>query len=416
MRNVDGLTLILWSNSYPYDICHEQNFLDDEVTALAAEFDRIILVPWMVGGARSNVPNNVEVDESYAAEARARGRRQIVVDAIRPLLLDEVARRPTASARSPKRLAVHAGSAEHARDWTLRLCGRGGMDPARCVFYTYWWTHATLGFGLAKRALAGASVVTRAHGYDLYEERHSPPYIPFRSQSLRMLDALFPISDAGASYVAERYRTRPGILETARLGVKDPGGTSVASEDGVLRIVSCSFMVAVKRLDRLIDGLGWAARARPRQRIEWTHFGEGPLLDEINQQARTLPGNVRWRIAPYSTRHELFRAYCGSPIDVFVNVSASEGIPVTIMEAISCGIPVVATAVGGNPEIVGRDNGILIAPDPSPEELASAIFRLLDEPARAQACRQGSRLVWRERYDADRNFRSFAARLRSLPG
>jgi glycosyltransferase involved in cell wall biosynthesis len=241
-----------------------------------------------------------------------------------------------------------------------------------------------------------------------------PPYIPCRSQSLRTLDAQFPVSEAGRSYVAQRYREQPKILETARLGVRDPCATSAASTDGTLRIVSCSLMVSVKRLDRLVDGLAWAGRARPAQRIEWTHFGNGPLRAELEERASALPGNVRGRIVPYSSRRDLLTTYLENPTDVFVNVSASEGIPVTIMEAISCGIPVVATMVGGNPEIVTHDNGLLVGANPSPEELGNALLRFVDEPAQAQAWRHGSRRVWSERYDAEKNFRDFAGRLRAL--
>ena len=46
--------------------------------------------------------------------------------------------------------------------------------------------------------------------------------------------------------------------------------------------------------------------------------------------------------------------------DLFVNMSLSEGIPVSIMEAISFGIPIIATNVGGNAEIVNDETGVLI--------------------------------------------------------
>jgi len=83
---------------------------------------------------------------------------------------------------------------------------------------------------------------------------------------------------------------------------------------------------------------------------------------------------------------------------------------VSIMEAQSCGIPVIATAVGGTPEIVSDRCGVLLSPNPTPDNVASAIERIAESPAVA-VMRADSRNVWRRRYDADVNYREFAAML-----
>jgi glycosyltransferase involved in cell wall biosynthesis len=106
--------------------------------------------------------------------------------------------------------------------------------------------------------------------------------------------------------------------------------------------------------------------------------------------------------------------YQDFPVDVFVNVSSTEGVPVSIQEAISCGIPVIATAVGGNPEIVSEQNGILLSPDPQPDEIAAALLKIWDDPALAGRLRRGSRQVWQTSYNAQVNFRVFAERLKSI--
>jgi glycosyltransferase involved in cell wall biosynthesis len=107
--------------------------------------------------------------------------------------------------------------------------------------------------------------------------------------------------------------------------------------------------------------------------------------------------------------------YRDFPCDVFANVSMTEGgAPVAIQEAVACGIPVVATNVGGNPEIVSEKNGIILDPDPSPEEIASALLKILDHPSMSAEMRKQSRLVWQARYNAEVNFRAFADKLRFI--
>jgi glycosyltransferase involved in cell wall biosynthesis len=84
------------------------------------------------------------------------------------------------------------------------------------------------------------------------------------------------------------------------------------------------------------------------------------------------------------------------------------------MEALSCGMPVMATAVGGVPEVVSDRNGKLLSPNPSDDEIARSVLSFLDHPDLALEKRQQSRRVWKEVCDGSRNFQDFADQLRSL--
>jgi glycosyltransferase involved in cell wall biosynthesis len=96
-------------------------------------------------------------------------------------------------------------------------------------------------------------------------------------------------------------------------------------------------------------------------------------------------------------------------VDAFINTSRTEGgAPVSIVEAISHGIPVIATAAGGNVDIVSGRNGILLAEHPAVEQIAGAIAGLSDDPGSAAALRLGSRSVWSEGFDASKNHRRLA--------
>jgi glycosyltransferase involved in cell wall biosynthesis len=113
--------------------------------------------------------------------------------------------------------------------------------------------------------------------------------------------------------------------------------------------------------------------------------------------------------------HEILQHYKDHPVDVFVNVSSTEGgAPVAIQEAMSCGIPVIATSVGGNPEVVSGRNGILLDADPTPEQIATALLRIWDNPSLAAEMRKESRRIWQTGYNAEVNFRAFAERLKSI--
>ena len=94
-----------------------------------------------------------------------------------------------------------------------------------------------------------------------------------------------------------------------------------------------------------------------------------------------------------------------NPADVFINVSSSEGLPVSIMEAFSYGIPAIATAVGGMPEIVAGDCGLLLEPNFKPEELGA----ILEEWDVSNTERRGAALdKQRTEYSSVRNQKAFA--------
>ncbi len=102
-------------------------------------------------------------------------------------------------------------------------------------------------------------------------------------------------------------------------------------------------MVPVKRLNILIEAL-----SKVSKEAHWIHFGDGDLKDELTDLAgRILPENIHWKFAGYMDNKEILKQYKTMEFSVFVNVSESEGLPVSIMEAASFGIPIIATDVGG---------------------------------------------------------------------
>lgn len=409
MKN--DLTLFVSTGSYPWDGAVEQTFLDLEIEVLRQHFARVVLVPEMTRGARLPTHPDVEVDESYATERARLGRRVLLAHALRTTLVpqDVLRRGAITMQRKPLReLIRHAGIAHHARDWAVRAVEARSLAPERAVFYTFWWTSVTTGFGLARSALPGIRVVTRAHGFDLYEDRHTPAYIPARERALEVVDAVFPDSDRGTAYLAPAATRTATRCETARLGVADPGLRCVASTDGVLRVVSCSLQVPVKRLDLLLDGIAELSRRRPGLRVEWTHFGTGNLEGPLTSRAaQTFSPNASVRFAGYATQRALFEWYGAHPVDVFVNVSASEGTPVSIIEAVACGIPVLATAVGGNPEVAEARNAHRLSPTPTPSEVADGLERFAPGGPGLEAMRAASREVWANRFDAPTNYAAF---------
>jgi glycosyltransferase involved in cell wall biosynthesis len=315
------------------------------------------------------------------------------------------------------RLFAFLVGADLTKRWVEHWLGTSHLDASQCIFYTYWFDQGAMGIGLAKGKYPKLKLISRAHGYDLYDETFKPPYWPCRPAALGLVDGLFVDSEAGADYLRKRHPASSSKIEVSLLGVQDPGFVANESKDEVLRVMSCSLIRPIKRVDLLLEGVRCAAQMRPDQKFEWHHHGNGEMRLELQQRANLeFPPNARATFHSYSTPQALLTFYRECPVDVFMNVSVSEGTPVSSMEAISCGVPVIATAVGGNKEIVREQNGILLNPDPAPREIADVLCRFMDDRQARRSMRAGSRTLWQERYNADQNFRAFLQRMLSIRG
>ncbi len=113
------------------------------------------------------------------------------------------------------------------------------------------------------------------------------------------------------------------------------------------------------------------ARVRnPRRKIIFLALGETAPAEQI--------GEIEVRSIPYTTEREhLARCYRAS--NVSVHAALAENFPLAIVEALACGTPVVASRVGGIPEIIRDGETGLLSPPREPEALAAAIERLLND-------------------------------------
>jgi len=109
-------------------------------------------------------------------------------------------------------------------------------------------------------------------------------------------------------------------------------------------------------------------------------IGDGALRDELKAFARE--SNLLNNIYFLGTRQDIPQLL--AIMDIFVLCSISEGLPMTLLEAMAAGKPIIATNVGGIPEIIEHGiNGVLIPPD-NPDILADAIKKLIDDTEKAK--------------------------------
>ncbi len=278
-----------------------------------------------------------------------------------------------------------------------RLARRPGIDGALLlrmarhlradrVDVVHCHNYSPLVYGSCAGRLAGVSgVIYTAHGAKTASRRATRWF-----QRMRLVDDIVFVSDdarrvslAAGAVRDKRLHTVPNGVDVAayerggesRLRVRAQMG--IEADAAVVGIVAR--LTAAKDHGNLFAAFERVQRTHPDARC--VVVGDGELADELAAQLRER--GLASSILMIGPRHDIPDVL--STFDVFVLSSYTEGLPVTLLEAMAAGLPVVATRVGGNPEVVvDGETGVLVPPR-DPEALAGALGQLLSEPERARA-------------------------------
>jgi len=390
--------VICFTASFPY--YNREAFFESELKYLTKEFEHIYIVPMYNPGINNNarsIPPNV----TYLEPASPQGFRRVIkgvfnLSPVIPYFKDFVTNRVYVNKHHLKNwinsfLVFRALFAE-----TKKIIA--GLNQEDTLLYSYWAEaplFTTNYFRKYKKAI-------RMHGGDFYLNRNHN-YLPLRQEIYNNCDVFLPISDDIRSILIQHYNINPVKIKLSYLGVSNKAhktNPSNTDNNRTLVLVSCSNAVALKRIDKLMAALHFFPENR---KIIWHHFGDGPLLQDLKQQAQYLPKHIICHFHGWVKPRELLSFYEKNSVDWLINVSKFEGIPVSIMEAMSYGIPVIATDVGATREIVNEQNGYLIPDDFQPEQISSLINQT--KPADYDYKRKNAQESWADKFDADKNYR-----------
>jgi glycosyltransferase involved in cell wall biosynthesis len=274
--------------------------------------------------------------------------------------------------------------------------------------YSYWCNFMAMGLALLKKSNPDFTCISRAHGYDVYFERSDISYLPFRKFIYANLDRVYFISQTGYDYALLKNGFFPSC-RVSRLGSRGVAKQNKVHEDNHFHIVSCSSLISLKRVHLIVEALClWKHDIA----IHWLHFGDGPLREKTIQQAiEMLQSNtqVTFHFAGYTHNEAVLTYYQQHSVDAIINVSESEGIPFSIIEAYAAGIPAIATHVGGVHEIVKhKQNGFLLPSNPTPLQLHTQLSEYLLMPTQDRMrVSENAFTTWQLHFQATTNYKAF---------
>lgn len=396
-------SLYIFTSAFPYSTI--ENFLEVEINYHVKYFDSVHIIPLAGKGTCREVPSKCHVYKPIFGEGI-----QTFIQKYKDILCFraipvEVSELFSSHAYRSKRkflnwlkFSLDLNRFYHNKE--IRKIRQQIRKDDVCYFY--WGVGANL---LSLILRDKCHLVSRFHGeWDLWEEMYGG-YLPFRRRVAGILDCSAFISKIGKNYFDARYpnhETAVFPLGTENIGI------SPQSSDGVIRLLSCSSIYPLKRVDLICDVAEFIANQKIR--VEWTHIGGGRDFEQLQKKVKSIDNPyLSIKLLGQVSSDGVKRYYENETIDVFINLSTNEGVPVSIMEATSCNVSVVATNVGATSEVVGKQCGILVSPNPTIKEVSDAVIDVVKRKEDFHP-----RSYWMQNYNASVNYDSFANMLFNL--
>lgn len=394
--------IVLLTTGFPYGT--GENFISAELEALPEDVE-LEIIPFMFRGADEArvIPKEIAViNDCRVAQTKLNKLAYAVRGLMNKDFWVEIKKRDDVTR---KRFLQILGFYARSLELYSKLKKRYGNELRNksVTFYSYWLLEGAYAAALLQKEY-NVKAYSRAHGVDVWDGMSAYGIVPSRNATLRTITSVFVCSQDGQIYLKSKNPRYAEKFCVSYLGTQDYGWTPGDNREKEFVIVSCARIEPVKRVELLAEAL----KNIKDKKIHWVHFGDGSCRKKVEKSIAELPGNIRVSLMGTTQHDDVMAYYCLNAVNLFVNTSLSEGLPVSIMEAISFGIPVIATDVGGTREIVNTDTGRLISADFLPEDLAAHISDYIKKDAVSYCTdREMVRKYWENNFAAKANYGRF---------
>ena len=294
------------------------------------------------------------------------------------------------------RVRLHRGGAWHPWAYGFLMPLRYARELRQCSILRVFQVTGALPAVIAKRRFGVPFVTTYGFWYGRLARSSATSALRrgVETLGLRAADGVIVTTPELGAHVAARVGAAkvhliPNGVDTARF---KPAARLARRERNVLYVGRLS---TEKNLGAIVDA---AARLAGRFELQLTFVGDGPARADLEAEARRR--KVAAEFVPV-VEHGRVPAFL-TAADAFVLPSHTEGHPKILLEAMSAGVPCIASDVGGNRAIIEPEVTGLLFDLRDPGALAGALARVLDDPARARELGERARARAVERYDLTR--------------
>jgi glycosyltransferase involved in cell wall biosynthesis len=394
-------TLCLFTASYPYGL--GEDYIHNELKVISKKFDLIYIFPADIKPTiRSVEPNIIVVNYPGISKNRKLLLLKNVFNIAQLIIFEIIHNRKRCILINKIRYYLDT-TVGYVDKYLFLSTKINELKLNNSLFYSFWmhdWA-SVLAIAKANRKING--FVTRVNGFDFREDSAPNGFIFPRQFQLHHVNKVVAVSEYAFQQLCYNYPSYENRFIISKLGVFDHG-INPNNQSDCFTIVSCSTLTYIKRVDYIPIILN-----QIKKNIRWIHFGDGPEKEKIEAECLKLSSNISFELRGQTNNDDIIEFYKSSHVDLFIQLSSTEGgVPVALQEAISFGIPVVATKAGGIPEIINDQNGWLVDVEINVNEIASIIENeIIKYPELLKNKRRKSRELFKDSFDANNNYNAF---------
>lgn len=406
-------TMILLTNSFPFGLV-ESSFLKEESKFLSKSFSLNIVSKNIVDEQYVRVDDDVKLfrynpNHKYSVFGLL---LKTITNSLYYKELLNCIKHKKLSIQTFYRISVVMMRTLHFKKYLSSIVKHYSTE--RVIFYSFWNDYSAFAASLLKRK--DDIFISRLHGGDLHLLPGNNYYLPYKLPTNLKADKLFFISSSGLDYFENTYYKLPNEAgAVSYLGVPEHKITYTFTNRQNLKIVSFSYVRDLKRINLIIDTLSCIQNIA----VEWIHIGARYLFEDMKEYARsklTMKSNIHYEFLGEMKNEEALDYISNHEFDFLINVSSTEGLPMTMMEVMSMGIPVIGTNVGGVKEIINNNsNGYLITKDFEPRELAILLEKYVMLPFGGKTeLRSNAKKTWGTKFNMDNNYTKFVENIKNI--
>ncbi|MCA0431122.1 MAG: glycosyltransferase [Bacteroidetes bacterium] len=397
--------MVILTNNFPDTEKKSEIWLLDELNIIYTYFNKIYLIPDIDVKGSYKLPSNVEVIETNNSENIS------LIDKWNcfKVLMSDCKYYPS-KIHFFKNLRYNFALLKSIQSKANNINVKLNKIENNIILYSYWSDNLATKASLIKLKNKNIiNFISRGHGFDVFENQTHFGVIPFRKFQYTQLNKIYSVSKKGLNHLNANRRYNETKNSYSYLGTLNNSFKNIFNYNNTFSILTCSFIRNVKRLDLMPEIL-----KHINFELIWHVIGNGEDFDLLKEKCKVLPKNISVIFHGELSNHEVLNFYQNNSINLFASLSFSEGLPVSMMEAQSFGIPIMSTDVGGCSEICNNETGFLIDKNFVAKDVAEKIEKFKSSNKNTITFHNQCRKHWEENFDAEKNYKQFAESILNL--
>lgn len=393
--------LLILTNNFPNAPLTSEGWLADEIVYSYSFFNSIYILPEINSDVHIDLPKNCSVVKLKLEKHTTLNFREILNCFY--IVFSDFFEYPS-KINFLKAFRNNLALIKYLTIKAKKISKQSSIFQSPIIVYAYWADNLLTTACIMKQLYKPCKIVSRAHGFEIFEEQTKYHVVPFRKFQSRFSDKIFADSKKGYSHLLQK-QPLSNIFTSSYVGTID-NGMAVFNENKIFTIITCSHIRNVKRLHLMSDILEHISFP-----IIWKMIGIGSDFELVKLTNSKLPKHIVINYIGNLTNKEVLNFYKTHHANLFLSLSYSEGLPVSMMEALSFGIPIMSTDVGGCSEICNNNTGILIPKDFDSKEVADRITEFKNSKKNNLEFRNQCKDYWNKNFSAETNYTKFAKQI-----